>query len=149
MGKSFKLPFLLVVAILVMGNSHSPLSLDKIISNFEWKKRIVLLIADKGDVKLIRGAESFFLERACQNRNRNLELFKIIGDEITKYKIPKKYEGKRGIWLIGYDGGNKAHSRDLSLLDRLYEIIDGMPIRQNEMLRQNIKCDHTPDTGAK
>ena len=141
MGKSFKLPFLLIVAILVMGNSHSPLSLDKIISNFEWKKRIVLLIADKGDVKLIRGAESFFLERACQNEKRNLELFKIIGDEITKYKIPKRYEGRRGIWLIGYDGGDKAYSRDLSLLNQLYEIIDEMPIRKNEILQQTSRCD--------
>ena len=136
-----KVIILIIVMVLIMGNSNSLISLDKIISNFEWKKRIVLLIADKEDVKLIRGAESFFLERACQNRNRNLELFKIIGDEITKYKIPKRYEGRRGIWLIGYDGGDKAYSRDLSFLNQLYEIIDEMPIRQNEMLHQDSRCD--------
>ena len=61
MGKSFKLPFLLIVTILVMGNSHSPLSLDKIISNFEWKKRVVLLISNNDDKNLIRGVE-FFLK---------------------------------------------------------------------------------------
>ena len=65
---------------------------------------------------------------ACQNRNRNLELYKIIGGEITKYKIPKRYEGRRGIWLIGYDGGDKAYSRDFSLLNQLREIIDKLPI---------------------
>ena len=84
-----------------MGNSNSLLSLDKIISNFGWEKRIVLLIADNEDVNLIRGVESFFKEGACQIKNRNLELYKIIGDEITKYKISKRYEGRRGIWLIG------------------------------------------------
>ena len=141
MRKLLKLPFLLIVAVLIMGNSTSLLSLDKIISNFGWEKRIVLLIADNEDVKLIRGVESFFKEGACQNKNRNLELYKIIGGEITKYKIPKRYEGRRGIWLIGYDGGDKAYSKDLSLLDQLYEIIDEMPIRQNEMLQQTSRCD--------
>jgi hypothetical protein len=141
MRKSFKLPFLLIGAVLILGNSNSLLSLDKMINKFGWEKRIVLLIADNEDVNLIRGVESFFKEGACQNRNRNLELYKIIGDEITKYKIPKRYEGRRGIWLIGYDRGDKAYSRDLSLLNQLYEIIDEMPIRQNEMLHQDSRCD--------
>ncbi len=53
-------------------------------------KKDGLLIADNEDVNLIRGVESFIKEGACQNRNRNLELYKIIGGEITKYKIPKR-----------------------------------------------------------
>ena len=47
-------------------------------------------IADNEDVNLIRGVESFFKEGACKNRNRNLELYKIIGDEINKYKRIKQ-----------------------------------------------------------
>ena len=124
-----------------MGNSNSLISLDKIISNFEWEKRILLLITDHEDINLIRGVDKFFKEEACQNKNRNLELYKIIGDEINKYKIPKRYEGKKGIWLIGYDGGDKAYSEDLSLLNKLYDIVDKMPIRKNEMLSQDSKCN--------
>ena len=124
-----------------MGNSNSPISLDKIISNFEWEKRTLLLIADDEDINLIRGVDNFFKEEACQNKNRNIELYKIIGDEIKKYKIPKRYEGKKGIWLIGYDGGDKAYSEDLSLLNKLYDIVDKMPIRKNEMLNQDSKCN--------
>ena len=124
-----------------MGNSNSLISLDKTISNFEWKKRILLLITDDEDINLIRGVDYFFKEEACQNKDRNIELYKIIGDEIRKYKIPRRYEGKKGIWLIGYDGGDKAYSRDLSLLNQLYDIVDEMPIRQNEMLNQDSKCD--------
>ena len=127
--------------VLIMGNSHSHFSLDQIISNFEWKKRVVFLIAKNDDQKLIRGVEYFFEKRACQNADRNLELYKIIGNEITNYNVPSRYEGRTGIWLIGYDGGNKAYSNDLSLLDQLYEIIDEMPIRKNEILQQNIRCD--------
>ena len=124
-----------------MGNSNSLISLDKIISNFGCEKRILLLITDDDDINLIRGVDSFFKEEACQNKDRNIELYKIIGDEIRKYKIPKRYEGKKGIWLIGYDGGDKAYSRDLSLLIELYDIVDNMPIRQNEMLSKNYNCE--------
>ena len=124
-----------------MGNSSSLISLDKIMSNFEWKKRVLLLIADDGDINLIRGVDSFFNEEACQNKDRNIELYKIIGDEIRKFKIPRRYKGKKGIWLIGYDGSDKAYSRDLSLLNKLYDIVDKMPIRRNEMLNQDSECD--------
>ena len=141
MTKSLKILILIIFTGLIMGNSNSLISLDKIISNFEWEKRILLLIADHEDINLIRGVDNFFKEEACQNKNRNLELYKIIGDEIKKYKIPKRYEGKKGIWLIGYDGGDKAYSRDLSLLNKLYDIVDKMPIRQNEMLSQDSKCN--------
>ena len=129
------------MTVLIMGTSHSRLSLDQIISNFEWRKRVVLLIAKNDDLKLIRGVEYFFEKGACQNADRNLELYKIIGNEITKYDVPSRYEGRTGIWLIGYDGGDKAYSNDLSLLNQLYETIDEMPIRQNEMLQQTSSCD--------
>jgi hypothetical protein len=124
-----------------MGNSNSQIPLDEMLSQFQWKKRILLLITDEEDIKLINGVNAFFNEEMCQNKNRNLELFKIVGDEISKYKIPRKYVGKKGVWLIGYDGGDKAYSRDLSLLNQLYDIIDKMPIRLNEMANENLNCN--------
>ena len=124
-----------------MGNSNSQIPLDEILSQFQWKKRILLLITNEEDIKLINGVNAFFNEEMCQNKNRNLELFKIVGDEISKYKIPRKYVGKKGVWLIGYDGGDKAYSRDLSLLNQLYDIIDKMPIRLNEMANENLNCN--------
>ena len=141
MRKVFKISLLLIVTVLITGNSNSLLSLDKIISNFGWEKRILLLIADKDDLNLIGGVESFFKNGACRNKNRNLELYKIVGDDINKYQMPERYQGRRGIWLIGYDGDDKAYSKDLSLLNRLYDIVDKMPIRQREMLQQDSTCD--------
>ena len=141
MKNLLKLSVLIIGSGLIMGNTNSLLSLDKIINDFGWEKRIILLIADHEDTNLIDGVESFFAERKCQNKNRNLVLHKIVGDEITKYEMPIRYEGKRGVWLIGYDGDDKAYSRDLSLLNQLYDLIDAMPVRQNEMLRQASSCD--------
>ena len=141
MKNFLELSVLLSSTALIMANTNSLLSLDKIINDFGWEKRIILLIADREDTNLIDGVESFFAERECQNKNRNLVLHKIVGDEITKYKIPKRYEGRRGIWLIGYDGGDKSYSTDASLLKEIHNIIDTMPIRKTEMAEQNKKCN--------
>ena len=65
-----KFLLLLIVPVLIMGNSHALLSLEQKISNFEWKKRLVLVIAKDKNINLIRGVESFFKEKSCQNENR-------------------------------------------------------------------------------
>ena len=141
MAKTIRIITLFFFTVLIMGNSNSQIPLDEMLSQFQWKKRILLLITDEGDIKLINGVNAFFNEQTCQNKNRNLKLFKIVGDEISKYKLPKKYVGKKGVWLIGYDGGDKAYSRDFSLLNQLYDIIDKMPIRLNEMANENSNCN--------
>ena len=53
----------------------------------------------------------------------------------------QRYINKYGIWLIGYDGQDKSHSTDISLLKEIYNIIDKMPIRKREMSEQNKKCN--------
>ena len=138
--KIHKILLLITLTVLIMGNSNSLIFLDKILDKFEWKKRVLLLITNEEDISLIQGVDSFFKKGACQNESRNIELYKIIGNEISKYKVPQRYLGKKGIWLIGYDGRDKAYSKDLSLLNYLYDIIDKMPIRQNEMLTEDSKC---------
>ena len=130
-----------IFVFLLMGNTESKISLDSVLKKFSWKKRVVLLIAEDSDKELINGADIFFKEEVCRNIDRNLELYKIIGSQISEYEIPVKFNKKRGIWLIGYDGYDKAYSSDLSLLEDLYQIIDKMPVRQNEMLNGVSSCD--------
>jgi molecular chaperone HtpG len=72
---------------------------------------------------------------------RNLKYIRIVGDEINKYVMPDRYINKYGMWLIGYDGQDKSHSTDISLLKEIYNIIDKMPLRKREMTEQNKKCN--------
>ena len=130
-----------IFVFLLMGNTESKISLDSVLKKFSWKKRVVLLIAEESDKELINGVDIFFKEEVCRNIDRKLELYKIIGSQISEYEIPEKFRQKRGLWLIGYDGYDKAYSSDLSLLEDLYQIIDKMPIRQNEMLNGVSSCD--------
>ena len=124
-----------------MGNSSTKINLQDYINSLSWKKRIVLFITKAKYVHFINETDEFFKRNNCKNEARNLKYIRIVGDEIYKYIIPDRYMNKYGIWLIGYDGQDKSHSTDISLLKEIHNIIDTMPIRKKEMTEQNEKCN--------
>ena len=124
-----------------MSNSITKINLEDYISSFSWNKRIVLFITKENYIDLINETDDFFKQNSCENEARNLYYIRIVGDDINKYIIPDRYKNKYGIWLIGYDGGDKSYSNDTSLLKEVHNIIDTMPIRQSEMTGQNEKCN--------
>ena len=83
----------------------------------------------------INETDDFFKNNSCENEARNLKYIRIVGDEINKYVMPDRYINKYGIWLIGYDGQDKSHSTDISLLKEIYNIIDKMPVRKRRNYR--------------
>ena len=123
-----------------MSNSITKINLEEYISSFSWNKRIVLFIIKENYIDLINETDYFFKQNSCENEARNLYYIRIVGDDINKYIIPDRYKNKYGIWLIGYDGGDKSYSNDTSLLKEVHNIVDTMPIRQSEMTEQNEKC---------
>ena len=124
-----------------MSSSGTKRSLDDYINSFSWDRRIVLLISEENHLNVINETDNFFNRNSCENEERNLEYIRIVGDDINKYIIPDRYKNKYGIWLIGYDGGDKSYSTDASLLKEIHNIIDTMPIRKREMIEQNKKCN--------
>ena len=122
----------------VMSNSSVKIDLEDYINSFSWDKRIVLFIAK--DIHFTNETDDFFKTNGCENEERNLKYIRIVGDDIDKYTIPDRYKNKYGLWLIGYDGGDKSYSNDASLLKEIHNIIDTMPIRKSEMTKQKEKC---------
>ena len=133
--------FFTLLMVPTMSVSNARINLQDYINSFAWDKRIVLLITKKNDIDNIIKTDEFFKGNSCENESRNLEYIRIVGDDINKYVIPERYNNKYGIWLIGYDGGDKAYSTDASLLKEIHNIIDTMPIRQIEMVKKNKKCN--------
>ena len=123
----------------MMSNSSVKINLEEYINSFSWDKRIVLLITK--DIHFINETDDFFKTNSCENEERNLKYIRIVGDDINKYIVPDRYKNKYGLWLIGYDGGDKSYSNDTSLLKEIHNIIDTMPIRKSEMTEQNEKCN--------
>ena len=122
-----------------MSNSSVKINLEEYINSFSWDKRIVLFITK--DTHFINETDDFFKTNSCENEERNLKFIRIVGDDINKYIIPDRYKNKYGLWLIGYDGGDKSYSNDTSLLKEIHNIIDTMTIRKIEMTEQNEKCN--------
>jgi len=123
----------------MMSNSSVKINLEEYINSFSWDKRIVLFITK--DIHFINETDDFFKTNSCENEARNLKYIRIVGDDINKYIVPDRYKNKYGLWLIGYDGGDKSYSNDASLLKEIHNIIDTMTIRKSEMIEQNEKCN--------
>ena len=124
-----------------MSNASTKKYIEDYINSFSWNKRIVLFITKAKYIHFINETDNFFKLNSCENEARNLKYIRIVGDEINKYIMPDKYKNKYGIWLIGYDGQDKSYSNNTSLLKDIHNIIDTMPIRKNEMIKQNEKCN--------
>ena len=124
-----------------MSNSNTKINLEKYINSFSWNKRIVLFISKEKYIHLINETDNFFKKNICKNEVRNLKYIRIVGDDVNNYIMPERYKNKYGIWLIGYDGQDKSYSNNTSLLEDIHNIIDTMPIRKNEMIKQNKKCN--------
>ena len=123
----------------MMSNSSVKINLEEYINSFSWDKRIVLFITK--DIHFINETDDFFKTNSCENEERNLKYIRIVGDDINKYIVPDRYKNKYGLWLIGYDGGDKSYSNDALLLKEIHNIIDTMTIRKSEMIEQNEKCN--------
>ena len=115
-------------------------TLNDKLENYKWKKRIVLLISKEENNFLINAADKFFINQKCKNAERNLELLKIKKNNSLNIKKTSNFKDKTGIWLIGYDGNIKGYSEDDTLLLNLYNLIDSMPFRKEEMKNFNKNC---------
>ena len=121
-----------------ISNSTTKINLESYINSLLWEKRIVLFISKAKYVHFINETDDFFKNNSCENEARNLKYIRIVGDEINKYVMPDRYTNKYGIWLIGYDGMIKDFSNDDKIYLRLFDLIDSMPMRKDEMI--NDKC---------
>ena len=124
-----------------MSYASEKIILEDYINSFAWEKRIVLFISKSKYVYFINETDNFFKKNRCENDNRNLKYIRIVGDEVKKYNISEKFKNKYGMWLIGYDGQIKSYSSNISLLKEIYNVVDKMPLRKEEIIKQKIKCN--------
>jgi len=137
--------FFTLVIMSVMGLKAQDLS------KHQWQDRLVLIIAED------ENNEKFQLQIIqLQNQKPGLKERKVIIYQIlpVRYNIGfqkkswensaelyKKYKQKNNdfqVILIGLDGGKKLEQTKLLSTNKLFNTIDSMPMRQNEM-RQNPK----------
>ena len=104
------------------------------ISDLNWEKRILIISYNNQNNGLYNKTIKFISNHKCQINNRNLEIILFEKYKNKDFLIPKFINKKYGIWLIGYDGKIKDYSQDDKIFLRLFNLIDSMPMRQNEMI---------------
>ena len=129
---------MICVAISSVGVSTTANSFS--LEKYAWTNRLIILVTDKKSAALKKQAEMFFEKHFCGVGDRNLKLLHFRSDRVAKTLLPKTIGSKTGMWLIGYDGLIKDFSEDRQLLDRLFQTIDTMPMRQNE-IKTGPVCD--------
>ena len=107
------------------------------LNQYLWKNRIILTFADDEDHPDLIKLKAEMKENECEILNRDLLHFHFSNDH-NFGKLTTTNDQSLRILLIGKDGGIKYESsRSISIL-RLFELIDSMPMRQDEM--QHDRC---------
>ncbi len=128
-----KINYHLFIYLVLCFPEFSAAAKSVIIEKYAWTNRLVILVTDKKDTSLERQVKGFFENHACDINDRNLKLLHFHTDKIAVNHLPRTIRSKTGIWLLGYDGSIKDFSENGQLLERLFQTIDSMPMRQNEM----------------
>ena len=110
----------------------------KQISELGWEKRVLVISYENQNDQIFIKAKKFISDHKCEIEDRNLEIIFYNKFKSKVYSKPKFIDNKYGIWLIGYDGMIKDFSPDDKIFLRLFNLIDSMPMRKNEMI--NDQC---------
>tara|TARA_A100000164_G_scaffold339323_1_gene334268 strand:- start:161 stop:547 length:387 start_codon:yes stop_codon:yes gene_type:complete len=109
-------------------------SMAKQISELNWKKRLLVISYQNEDDLVFIQTTKFISDNKCQIDDRNLEIIFFENFKNKQYTTPDFIEDKYGIWLIGYDGNIKDFMEDGKIFLGLFDLIDSMPMRKNEMI---------------
>ena len=107
------------------------------LNQYLWKNRIILTFADDEDHPDLIKLKDEMKEHECGILTRDLLHFHFSNDVKTGNQTTKNDQSFR-ILLIGKDGGIKYESKRSVSLIQLFELIDSMPMRQDEM--QHDRC---------
>ena len=107
------------------------------LNQYLWKNRIILTFADDEDHPDLIKLKVEMKENSCEILNRDLLHFHFNNDGKIGNHTTTNDRSFR-ILLIGKDGGIKYESNRSVSLIQLFELIDSMPMRQDEM--QHDRC---------
>ena len=110
----------------------------KQISELSWKKRLLVISYEVQEDQIFIKSKKFISDNKCEIEDRNLDIIFYEKFKNKNYSKPEFIDNKYGIWLIGYDGMIKDFSNDDKIYLRLFDLIDSMPMRKDEMI--NDKC---------
>jgi hypothetical protein len=146
--RKFAVIFFILISLTVW-TPRETLSMD--LTQFQWKNRLLLIFAQDGNHPLFQDLQSQILAQKAEVDDRDLIVFEVPAqgparmntntldrkeaDSIRNhFAIPSD---EYSLILVGKDGGIKLKRKDQVDLKEVFELIDSMPMRQNEMRQKS------------
>ncbi len=137
---------LLVLSLVFMSIQIYAQDLDK----HRWEDRLLLILVDDPSDELYIQQLKVFQAEAAGMQERKLVVYQITPKQCRTgyqplgvwknhdqlYQKRKQTDATFEIQLIGLDGGTKLTQTELLTTEKLFAIIDGMPMRRAEMRRE-------------
>ena len=145
-----------VLACSIFGG-HKALSMD--LNQFQWENRLLFIFAPEEGDSLFQALQSEISTQPDEISERDLVVFKIFEtgpsyqqniqiDTRTAAAIRTKFAAPPGQFtciLVGKDGGIKLRQDSQVKLEKVFNLIDAMPMRREEM-RQKSQSDESNTT---
>ncbi len=118
---------------------------------YQWANRLLLVFAPALGEPLFRALHESVAERRADIEDRDLVVFEMLetgpsnqdGEALDpeearllreRFRVPS---GTFSVILVGKDGEVKLERQDRTSLEEIFALIDSMPMRQQEMRREN------------
>jgi len=135
---------------------HKALSMD--LNQFQWKNRLLFIFAPQEGDSIFQALQSEISTQPDEISERDLVVFKIFEtgpsymettriDPQTAAAIRNKFAAPLGQFacvLVGKDGGTKLRRHAPVKLDEVFDLIDAMPMRREEMRQKSQRDESKP-----
>jgi hypothetical protein len=132
-----------LVATVLLAVGHTGYAMDSL-SKYEWKNRVVVLFGDPQDDRLVRQID-ILTSRPDEISDRDMVILHVDGDDVrwifgdaalVNARQLRKEADINGdefkALLVGKDGGIKLASAEVITDEKLFSLIDQMPMRRSE-----------------
>ena len=116
-----------------------------------WDDRVILLFANNSNAPNYRSMESALAGSEAGVRDRKLVVYHIFSDDMGRVEgeplqpgqaqtLRRRFDVSPDTFtyiLLGLDGTQKMRSRDVVAVETIFNTIDSMPMRQQEIRRRN------------
>jgi hypothetical protein len=132
-----------LVATVLLAVGHTGYAMDSL-SKYEWKNRVVVLFGDPQDDRLVRQID-ILTSRPDEISDRDMVILHVDGDDVRSIFGDAALVNARQLrkeadingdefkaLLVGEDGGIKLASAEVITDEKLFSLIDQMPMRRSE-----------------
>ena len=146
--KVFTVVIIIFTALMIFDHKDTmPMDLTQ----FQWKNRLLLIFAPDDNDSLFKKLQSEIITQEAEVEDRDLVVFEVLErspsrmnrallDQSKVESIRRHFSVPQRsfiVILIGKDGGIKLKRNDQIDLETIFELIDSMPMRKDEIRQKN------------